>query len=262
MAGVKILCVGDIMGSAGRTAFARVVGRMRSEGAMDLVVVNAENAAAGRGLTAALADEIFAAGADLITLGDHTWDQRELHKKLETEPRILRPANYAPGCPGRGIATVETKHGRVSVLVLQGRVFMDPADCPFRCADEILGRRGDMGRVVLVEIHAEATSEKNAMGLHLDGRTTAVYGTHTHVQTADERLLPKGTAYITDLGMTGPEDSVIGMDARTVLPRFLTGMPTKFEVAAGGLMLHGALIEADPATGRARRIKRIRERAE
>jgi 2',3'-cyclic-nucleotide 2'-phosphodiesterase len=259
---MKILYVGDIMGSAGRTAFARVVGKMRSEAAMDLVVVNGENAAAGRGLTPALAEELFAAGADLITLGDHTWDQRELHKHLDVETRLLRPANYAPGCPGRGIASVETRHGRVSVLVLQGRVFMDPMDCPFRCADEVLSKRGDLGKVILAEIHAEATSEKNAMGLHLDGRVTAVVGTHTHVQTADERLLPLGTAFITDLGMTGPENSVIGMDSRTVLPRFLTGMPTKFEVASGGLMLQGALIDADPATGRARRIKRVRERAE
>lgn len=259
---LKILHVGDIMGQAGRTAFARAAARLRRELQLDLIVANGENAAAGRGITPALCEELFAAGADLITLGDHTWDQKELLPYLDREPRLLRPANFAPGCPGRGLATIDVKGTRVSVLVLQGRVFMSPADCPFRCADALLAKTGDLGRILIVEIHAEATSEKCAMGHYLDGRATSVAGTHTHIQTADERLLPKGTAYLTDLGMTGPDHSVIGMDIATVLPRFLTGLPTKFEVAAGPLFLHGALIEVDKKTGRAKRIKRIRQAAE
>lgn len=259
---LRILYVGDVMGQAGRAAFARVAGRLRRTADLDLIVVNGENSAAGRGITPALCEELFASGADLITLGDHTWDQKEIIPHLDRETRLLRPANYAPGCPGRGLVSIDVKGVRVSVLVLQGRVFMSPADCPFRCADALLARTGDLGRVVLVEIHAEATSEKCAMGHYLDGRVTSVVGTHTHVQTADERLLPKGTAYLTDLGMTGPDHSVIGMDVPTVIPRFLTGMPTKFEVAEGPLYLHGALIEVDAKTGRARKIKRVREAAE
>ena len=259
---LRILYVGDVMGQAGRTAFARAAGRLRRTAQLDGIIVNGENAAAGRGITPALCDELFAAGADIVTLGDHTWDQKELLPHLDREKRLVRPANYAPGCPGRGIVSFDLKGVRVTVLVLQGRVFMSPADCPFRCADDLLRRTGDLGRVILVEMHAEATSEKCAMGHYLDGRVSSVVGTHTHVQTADDRLLPKGTAYLTDLGMTGPDHSVIGMDTATVLPRFLTGMPTKFEVAAGPLYLHGALLEIDAKTGRAKKIKRIREAAE
>lgn len=259
---LRILYVGDVMGQAGRTAFARGAGKLRRTAEVDCIVVNGENAAAGRGITPALCDELFAAGADLITLGDHTWDQKELLPHLDRETRLVRPANYAPGCPGRGLASIEINGVRISVLVLQGRVFMSPADCPFRCVDDLLKRTGNLGRVVLVEIHAEATSEKCAMGHYLDGRVAAVVGTHTHIQTADERILPQGTAYLTDLGLTGPDHSVIGMDIGTVMPRFLTGLPSKFEVAAGPLYLHGALIDVDEKTGRAKKIKRVREAVE
>lgn len=257
---LKVLHVGDIVGSPGRGIFARVVHRLRAEKQVDLVIANAENAAAGRGLTPALAEELFAAGADALTLGDHAWDQKEILPYLDRETRIVRPANFAPGCPGRGFATVDTPAGRFAVLSLIGRVFMPPADCPFRTADELLKRHAQAGVPVFVEMHAEATSEKIAIGRYLDGRVASVVGTHTHVQTSDEAILPGGTAYVTDLGMTGPKDSVLGRDLDSVLKKFITGLPTKFEVAEKDVALEGVLLHIDPRTGRAAKIKRLRER--
>lgn len=255
---MRILIVGDIVGSPGRTAFARVVGQMRTNRDVDFVVANAENAAGGRGLTPALAEELFRAGADVLTTGDHVWDQKELVKHIDQEPRILRPANYPPGCPGKGCITVETPAGPVTVVALVGRVFMNPADCPFRTVDQILG--SCPGKITVVDMHGEATSEKIAMGRYLDGRVSAVVGTHTHVQTSDETILPKGTAYITDLGMTGPKDSVLGRDVESILHKFLTGMPSPFEVATKDVSLEGVLVTVDEKTGKASRIKRIREK--
>ncbi|MBN1269512.1 MAG: TIGR00282 family metallophosphoesterase [Kiritimatiellae bacterium] len=258
---MNILIAGDIVGSPGRTAFAQVATRYRAEGKADVVVANAENAAGGRGLTPALAEELLAAGADVLTLGDHAWDQKEIIPFLDREPRVLRPANFAPGCPGRGWVTVETAAGRLTVVNLVGRVFLAATDCPFHKADAVLGLPPkELAKLVLVDIHAEATSEKIALGRYLDGRVTAVVGSHTHVQTSDEALLPKGTAYITDLGMTGPKDSVLGRDVKSVLHKFITGMPAKFEVATGDVTFEGVLIEADTDTGRAKRIKRVREK--
>jgi hypothetical protein len=256
---IRVLHVGDIVGSPGRTLFARVVHRLRAEGQVDIVIANAENSAAGRGITPTLADELFAAGADVLTLGDHTWDQREILPYLDREPRIVRPANFAPGCPGRGFTTVDTPKGRLTVMSLIGRVFMPPADCPFRTADDILKKRDQLGTLIFAEIHAEATSEKIAIGRYLDGRVTSVVGTHTHVQTSDEAILPKGTAYLTDLGMTGPKDSVLGRALEPVLKKFLTGLPTKFEVATNDVALEGVIVTVDPKTGRATKIKRLRE---
>jgi len=256
---MKILMVGDIVGGPGRTIFARIVAAMKSKGQADFVVANAENAAGGKGLTRQLADELFAAGADVLTLGDHTWDQRDLVTSIDREPRIIRPANFAPGCPGQGWFNAESPGGRITVINLVGRTFMGPNDCPFRTADAILTREKNLGRIILVDIHAEATSEKCALGRYLDGRVTAVVGTHTHVQTADERLLPKGTAFITDLGMTGPKDSIIGREAESVMVRFLKGMPAKFEVGTDDVTLEAVVIDADPVTGKASRITRIQE---
>lgn len=255
---MKILHVGDIVGSPGRLAFSRIAGRLKREGEVDFIVANAENTAAGRGITPGLAEEVLAAGADVITLGDHTWDQKELAPWLDREPRVIRPANFAPGCPGKGWYTVDTPHGRITILQVIGRVFMPPADCPFRTADEIL-KRGDTGKIVIAEIHAEATSEKIAFGRHLEGRVTHVAGTHTHVQTSDDTILPKGTSYITDLGMTGPKDSVLGREVAPIIKKFLTGMPHKMDVATADICLEGVIITLDPATGRATKIKRIRE---
>lgn len=255
---MKILHVGDIVGSPGRLAFSKIAGRMKREGEVDFIVANGENAAAGRGITPALAEEILAAGADCITLGDHVWDQKELAPWIDREPRVIRPANFAPGCPGRGWYSVDTPHGRVTILQVIGRIFMPPAECPFRAADEIL-KRGDTGRIIIAEIHGEATSEKIAFGRHLEGRVTHVAGTHTHVQTSDDAILPKGTSYITDLGMTGPKDSVLGREVAPVIKKFMTGMPAKLDVATGDVCLEGAVITLDPQTGRATKIKRIRE---
>lgn len=254
---MRILVVGDIVGSPGRGAFARVVGQMRSRGEVDFVIANAENAAGGRGLTPALADELFGAGAEVLTLGDHAWDQKELAGHLPNEPRILRPANFAPDCPGKGWITVNTPSGQVTVIDLVGRVFMASYDCPFRAVDQILSLQGSVGRVVVVDIHAEATSEKIALGRYLDGRVSAVIGSHTHVQTADETILPGGTAFLTDLGMTGPKDSVLGRDVESVLKKFRTGMPSAFKVATGSVQLEGVLITVDEKTGKAERIRRL-----
>mgnify|MGYP003596913084 CR=1 FL=1 len=257
---MKILHVGDIVGSPGRLAFSRIVGRLRSSGEVDFVVANGENCAAGRGITPQLCDELLSAGANVITLGDHTWDQKELAPWLDREPRVIRPANFAPGCPGKGYVTVDSPAGRVTVLQCIGRVFMPPADCPFRAADDIL-KRGDIGRIVVAEIHAAATSEKIAFGRHLEGRVTHVAGTHTHVQTSDDCILPKGTSYITDLGMTGPKDSVLGREVAPVIRKFLTGMPVKMDVAVNDVCLEAVLVTVDDATGRATKIKRLRESA-
>ncbi len=255
---LRIAHIGDIVGSPGRKAFARIVSRLRDGNKVDVVVVNAENAAGGRGLTPALAEEIFSAGADVITLGDHAWDQRALIPYIPSEPRILRPANFPPGAPGKGYVRIETPKGPVAVLVVIGRIFMPAQDCPFRTADRIL-KSEPACRVTLAELHAEATSEKIAFGRHLDGRVTSVVGTHTHVQTSDEAILPKGTAYITDLGMTGPKDSVLGREGNSIVKRFMDGLPAKAEVATDKVALEGVLLHVDEKNGKARKITRMRE---
>lgn len=256
---MKILMVGDVFGAPGRTLFARTAIRMKDSGEVDVIVVNGENSAGGKGMTMKIAADFFTAGADVITLGDHSWNQRDLLQQIDTEPRIIRPANFAPGHPGKGMVTVDTDFGPLTVINLIGRVFLPPQDCPFRFADELLKKAKG---VILVDFHAEATSEKKAMGHYLDGRVSAVVGTHTHVQTSDATVLPGGTAYLTDLGMTGPYDSVIGVDKELILKRFLTGLPVKFEVADSPAGIEGALIDVDESTGRARSIQCFREQDE
>ncbi len=247
---MKILLVGDIVGGPGRRIFKEVVRRLRDEGEVQAVIANGENAAAGNGITLALAEELFKSGADVVTLGDHAWGQRELEPSISGEKRLLRPVNFPPGVPGQGCVTVQTACGPLAVVNLLGRVFMNPADCPFRAMDALL--KGLPRNVpILVDFHAEATSEKIAMGHYLDGRVTAVFGTHTHVQTSDALILPKGTAYISDLGMTGPYQSVIGREIEPVLKKFTSGMPSKFEVAKGPCVLEGAILDVERATGRA-----------
>ena len=255
---MKVLMVGDLVGGPGRLVLAQVAARLRRGAGVDFVVVNAENAAGGKGITVKVAHELFEAGADVITLGDHAWDQKEFVPCANAEPRILRPLNFAPGCPGHGVVTVPTPHGPVTVVSLIGRVFMKPVDCPFRAADALLASPPD-GRIRLVDFHAEATSEKIVLGRYLDGRVSAVVGTHTHVQTSDEVILPGGTAYLTDLGMSGVKDSAIGRDLKAVMGTFLTGMPGKFDMAIGDALLEGAIIDIDDKTGRAKRIERVRE---
>ena len=255
---MKILFTGDMVGSTGRQVFQRVTERLRGEGRIDLVIANAENAAGGRGPSPEIAEAILASGAAALTLGDHAWDDKTLTPLLATEPRLIRPANFPPASAGRGMTTIETSEGPVCIISLIGRVFMDPADCPFRAADRLIGMA--QAKTILIDFHAEATSEKIALGRYLDGRVTAVVGTHTHVQTSDETILPKGTAYITDLGMTGPKDSVIGREVEPVVQRFITGMPQKFDTAKNDPALEGVILDIDIKTGKARSIERIRER--
>ncbi len=254
---MRILFVGDVMGSPGRRALDRMLEEMRSGLDAHFVVVNGENAAGGLGITSASASALFDAGADVITLGNHAFAKRDVMPYLDEEPRILRPANYPPGVCGRGWGVFEARGGeKVAVVNLLGRTFMTPIDCPFRKADDILAQLEGGPPIVIVDVHAEATSEKIAMGWHLDGRVSAVIGTHTHVQTSDERVLPQGTAYITDVGMTGVRDSVLGLDVQSALERFKTRVSGKFKLAEGEVVLSAVLIEIDPATGRATDITR------
>lgn len=254
---MTIFLVGDLVGSPGRRIFAEVVTRLKRERMLHAVIVNAENAAGGHGITMALAQELLKAGADVLTMGDHVWGQKELEGAIGNEKRILRPANYPPGTPGSGHITIQTDLGPLMIINLLGRVFMGPMDCPFRTVDALL-RQTPKNMPVIVDLHAEATSEKVAMGHYLDGRVAAVVGTHTHVQTSDARILPKGTAYMTDLGMTGPLHSVIGREIAAVLRKFTTAMPARLEVAKGPCVLEGALLELNRETGRAARIEAYR----
>ncbi len=255
---MRILFVGDVVAQAGRRVLKDGLRALRKSHSPDLIVVNGENSARGHGLTPQCSDQIFSAGADVITSGNHVWDRREVLALLERDPRVLRPANYPDPAPGSGVHLVEhPAAGPVAIVNLMGRLFMADVDDPFRAVDEILGELEGRARLVLIDFHAEATSEKIAFGWHVDGRVTAVVGTHTHVATADERVLPGGTAYITDVGMTGPYDSVIGVDKEAVLQRFRTQRPVRFTPAEDDVRLCAVLIDADPETGRAISIKRI-----
>jgi len=260
---MRILFVGDVVGSPGRRILKSVLPRLRGELCPDLVVVNGENAAGGNGLTPATADEIFRAGSDVVTSGNHIWDRKEIHPYLDRHERLLRPANYPDPAPGGGVCVLEAHDGTPTAVVnLMGRVFLAALDDPFRAADAILRELRDRARVILVDFHAEATSEKVAFGWHLDGRVAAVVGTHTHVPTADERVLPRGTAFITDVGMTGPYDSVIGVDKSLVLDRFLSQRPARFTPATGDVRLASVVIEVSPRTGLAESIRRLEVREE
>jgi metallophosphoesterase (TIGR00282 family) len=256
---MKILFLGDIVGNPGREAVAKYIPAMRKNGEVDVVVVNGENAAGGSGITENVARELFSFGCDVITLGDHVWDKRDVYPYLNSEAHIVRPANFASEAPGRGVCVVEIKGVKIAVIALLGRTYMKYlVNCPFRALDVVLGGLTDV-KVILVDMHAEATSEKVAMGWYADGRVSAMLGTHTHIQTADEKILPKGTAYITDVGMTGPYDSVIGQIKERIIERYLTGMPNKFEVVASKATLCGVLVDIDPATGCAQSIVRIQK---
>ena len=255
---MKILCVGDIVAGPGRRLFKTVAKKLRESGEVSAIIANAENSAHGKGITSDIAKEIFESGADAITLGDHTWDQKEAAALLESERRIIRPANYSAACPGRGWTTIQTDIGEIAIINLQGRVFMNPIDCPFTKVDELLAGPVPRNTIVLCDFHAEATSEKIAMGWHLDGRVSALYGTHTHVQTSDAKILPNGTGYITDLGMTGPANSVIGRDITPVLKKFKTGMPSFFDIAGGPSVLEGCIFDIDRATRRCKTATAVR----
>jgi metallophosphoesterase (TIGR00282 family) len=254
---MNLLFIGDIVGRPGRDLVRVGLDALVARYAVDFVIVNGENSAGGNGITREIGDSLFAQGVDVITSGNHIWDKREALDYIAIEPRLLRPANY-PDAPGRGSYVARARNGRsVGVLNLMGRVHMANLDDPFRAAERELAALGERTSIVFVDFHAEATSEKIAMGWFLDGRVTAVVGTHTHVQTADGRVLPRGTAYLTDAGMTGPHDGVIGVEKEPVIQRFLTGLPARFETASGDPRLHGVVVDADESTGRARGIERL-----
>lgn len=260
---MRILFIGDIVGKPGREAVASLLPGLKEELAPELVIVNAENAAAGRGVTRAIVRALFASGVDVITTGNHVWARTDELGLLDDEPRVLRPGNYPPGSPGRGWGVFRTTRGNlIAVVNLIGRALMEPVDDPFRAIDDILAATALQTPLCFVDFHAETTSEKVAFGWHCAGRVSAVVGTHTHVQTADERILPGGTAYITDTGMCGPEDSVIGMEVEAALARFRTQLPHHLKVAEGVATLCGVVIDLDDQTGKAQSIQRLRRSEE
>ncbi|HET6477978.1 MAG TPA: TIGR00282 family metallophosphoesterase [Dehalococcoidales bacterium] len=248
-----VLVVGDIVGQPGRKAVHEVLPILRRQYRLDMVIVNAENAAGGFGLTSAIAQELIEAGVHILTSGNHIWAQKDIIPDLDSEMPVLRPLNYPPGVPGKGYYIT----GKTMVVNLMGRTFMNDIDCPFRAMDKLLEEIEDRPPVIIVDFHAEATSEKMAMGWYLDGRVSAVLGTHTHVGTIDAQILPQGTAYVTDIGMTGPTGSIIGDDVESVLRRFLTGMPHRLSVGKGKPVLNAVLVEVDENSGRAISIERI-----
>ena len=252
--------IADIVGSPGRRAVRELVPGLRQKLGIDLVIANGENSAGGSGITPKTAEEIFAAGVDLITSGDHLWDQKEVTELLEKEPRFLRPLNYPAGTMGRGSAVIERQGlPPVAVMNLQGRTFMAALENPFHSAQVEVERLRKITRLIFVDFHAEATSEKVALARMLDGQVSAVVGTHTHIQTADEQIFPGGTAFLCDGGFTGPHESVIGREMEPVIKRFLTNQPQKFDVARRGVLLQGALVEIDPSSGKATAIRRVSE---
>jgi hypothetical protein len=255
---MRILFIGDIVGKPGRRAVRDLLPQLVAERSVDFVIANCENAAAGFGITREVVEDLYSCQVDVLTSGNHVWDKREVLDFIDDYETLLRPANYPDGVPGRGSVVVPAPGGTyVGVLNLAGRVFMPAVDCPFRTAEREIQKMKRKAPVVIVDFHAEATSEKQALGWFLDGKVTAVVGTHTHVQTADEEIRPGGTAYLTDAGMTGPFDSVIGTRKEAILERFLTQLPNRFDVAKGDVRLQGVLIEADPSSGRALKIERI-----
>jgi len=254
---VRILFIADIIGKPGRQVVENLLPKIIGEENIQFVIANCENAAGGFGLTPKISREMFSVGVDVITMGNHIWARREISEIIE-ELNILRPANFPPGVPGKGWTIIQANNEvKVGVINLMGRVHMSTLECPFRTADGIIEEISKQTKIIIVDMHAEITSEKVAMGWYLDGKVSAVIGTHTHVPTADERILPQGTAYITDVGMTGPLDSIIGIKKEIILKKYLTQMPLRFEVAIGDLVFAGAVVEIDEKTGKARSIGRI-----
>ncbi len=259
---MKILCIGDIVGRPGREAVEKLLPSLRKEFALDVVIANAENSAGGSGVTARTAYELFNLGCDILTTGDHVWDKSDVRELLEQTPNIVRPANFPEGAPGAGFYICTTQKGKkIGVINLLGRTFMRyNVTCPFRGLTSLAEKIRQQTPVIVVDMHAETTSEKVAIGFYADGKVSAVVGTHTHIQTADERILPNGTGYITDLGMTGPYDSVIGQNKEKIIERFLTSLPVKFEVAAENIQLHGVVLTIDETTGKTKEIIRVQRR--
>jgi metallophosphoesterase (TIGR00282 family) len=255
---MRILFIGDIVGSVGRKALKACLPRLKTKFNPTFIIVNGENAAAGRGITAAITKELFELGVHGITMGNHTWDQKEVFDFIDEEDRMVRPANFPKGTPGRGYTVIKVKNQELFIINLQGRTFLPPLDCPFGKVDEILEAHKKKHKYILVDFHAEATSEKLAMGWHLDGRVSAMVGTHTHVQTHDERILPSGTAYVTDVGMVGPQNGILGMERLAVMTKFTTQLPVRFVVDEGKWHFHAVCIDLDPDTGLGKKVQLIR----
>lgn len=251
---MKVLFIGDIVGGPGRKAAKKCISEMRKELSIDYCIANGENAAGGKGITYVVAQELYNMGVDAITLGNHTWAKKEITNFIDSDSNIIRPANYPDNVPGKGSAIID---GKLGIINLVGRVYMEQADCPFRALDRELEYIKSKVKVVIVDIHAEATSEKCAIAWHVDGRVSGVIGTHTHVQTADERILPCGTAFISDVGMTGPHEGIIGVDKEIILDKFISGMPVRFELAKGSVQFNGVYLEIDEITGKTIDIHRI-----
>lgn len=255
---MNILVIGDIVGKPGRRALKNLLPGLQRKYNIEFTIANAENAAGGKGISKEVFTEIMGAGVDACTMGNHVWDNREIFNFIDDEPRIVRPANYPGDCPGQGFHIYTGGYNKkIGIINVSGRVFLDPLDCPFQVTEEILNGMKEETDIIIVDFHAEATSEKLAFAYYLDGRVDAVLGTHTHIQTADERILPQGTAYITDLGMTGPVDSILGMDKDLVLQRFLNQRPVRFEVAKGPAQLQGVILSFDDDRNRVIAIERI-----
>jgi len=255
--------MGDIVGEPGRSALISRLGALRQDLNADFIVVNGENSAAGRGITPKISIALMRAGVAVITTGDHIWDQRDIVPYIDTEPRLLRPINYPEGTPGQGSIVLETPKGKVGVINVQGRTFMNhPLDNPFPALDAEIAEMRKQAKIIFVDVHAETTSEKIAIGRYLDGRVSAVVGTHTHVQTADEQIFPAGTAFLCDAGMCGPDKSILGRTAQPIIQRFISGMPERFPVAKGNVRLCGALVTIEPVTGMAKAIERVNDLVE
>ncbi|MCR8656333.1 TIGR00282 family metallophosphoesterase [Paenibacillus endoradicis] len=255
---MKVLFIGDIVGSVGREAVRQVLPALRDKYNPHIIIANGENAAAGRGITRPIANDFFNWGIHGITMGNHTWDNKNIFEWIDDEPRIVRPANFSEVAPGRGMAIINVHGKKLAIINIQGRTFLPPIDCPFRTAEALIEEAKQITPHILVDFHAEVTSEKIAMGWYLDGQASIVVGTHTHVQTNDDTILPQGTAYLTDVGMVGSKEGVLGMEKEAVLHRFLTQMPTRFVVDEGKWHLHGIIAELDDQTGRATKIEKIR----
>lgn len=257
---VRIMMIGDIVGRPGRMIVKEKLRYLKKKHALDFIIANGENAAGGVGLTKAIADELFNSEIDFLTMGNHTWDKKEIFEFIDYEPCLIRPANYPPGTPGKGSSVVRLKRDlKIGIINLSGRTFLSPLDCPFRIGEELAKSIARETPVIIVDFHAEATSEKIAFGWFMDGKVSAVIGTHTHVQTADERILPGGTGFITDVGMTGPRDSVLGVKTDLVLEKFMTQLPVRFEIASGPAQINAVILDIDESTGRTLRIERVQE---
>ncbi|WP_134687113.1 TIGR00282 family metallophosphoesterase [Brevibacillus migulae] len=259
---MKLLFIGDIVGSPGREIVKDYLPRLKRKYQPTFIVANGENAANGKGITEKIVKELFEAGVQAITLGNHTWDNKEIFEFIDDQDRVIRPANFPPGTPGKGITYIKQPEGELAIINLQGRTFLPPLDCPFAKADELVEQARKRTKYIFVDFHAEVTSEKQALSWYLDGRISGLVGTHTHVQTGDERILPQGTAYLTDAGMCGPSDGILGMDREVVIKKFRTQLPVRFEVASGPTQLNGVVITLDKASGKATKIERIRIDAE